>query len=143
MRRIATPLLIALIVLGCGLMRAGEPVKLLTGWGPFPGGGTCYTNFAVGPLVPDAEFGTAIADESAMGDVTATTPVMWRPGFYAMRLDSQVVVYDAAGKEVARTGARYRIAGGYWSETITPTKENHYAFSGPRVFLACDSVNPV
>jgi hypothetical protein len=128
---------------GCNAVLPGERVELLTGNGPFkahrgPLHGVCYTSAAVGPLVVDPEYGTAITDVPTL----ATAPVMWPPGFTGRRVGSEVVVYDPEGKVVATTGRSYRLEGGYWSETITPTKENHYAFEGPRAFIACGSVVP-
>jgi hypothetical protein len=142
MHRLSVIAVFALVLVGCSIAPPGEPVQLLTGWGPFEGMGSCYANFAAGRLVVDPEFGTAIEDNTGMTSPPLTTPVMWRPGYTGRRMGSQIAVFDPEGKVVATTGGTYRIAGGYWSETITPTKENHYAFAGPRVFLACDAVFP-
>lgn len=86
-------------------------VPLLTGVPPMVGGGGCFTNSAMGLLVVDAAAGTAIIDE----DVRASVPmrVMWRPGFSARRVGSEVEVLDQGGSVVATTGRRYRIDGGY------------------------------
>jgi hypothetical protein len=143
MGRVTTTLLLALGLLGCNMFLPGDRVELLTGNGPFPPNPgpfdpVCYTSAAEGPLVVDPEYGTAIRGSPTGG----TAPVMWPPGFIGRRVGSEVVVQDRAGNVVATTGGRYRLEGGYWSETITPTKENHYSFSGPRVFLACGSVDP-
>ena len=143
MRRFTATSLLALGLFGCNAVLPGERVELLTGNGPFktdpgPLDGVCYTSAAEGPLVVDPEYGTAITDVPTL----ATAPVMWPPGLIGRRVGSEVVVFDAAGKVVAMTGRSYRLEGGYWSETITPTEENHYGFEGPRVFIACGSVVP-
>ena len=138
---VAAIVLVVLLAAGCELARPGEPVALVTGWGDLQPG-SCYTNFATGTLLADPENGTGIAIETDPGQ-SFTVPVMWRPGFTARRIGDVIVVYDGGGKEIARTGRRYRLAGGVWAEPVTPTKENHYAFEGPSLFLACDSVTPV
>ena len=141
MHRVAIIALLALSAVGCEVARPGEPVTLVTGWGDLPPG-SCYANFATGMLLPDSENGIQIAIETDPGQ-HFTVPVMWRPGSTARRIGDVVVVYDEGGNEIARTGRRYRLAGGTWAETLTPTKENRYAFEGPRMFLACDSVAPL
>ncbi len=146
MRRVVAALALALSVLGCGLKAPGEPVALLTGnpLTDYAGVQGCYTSAAAGLLVVDATYGTAITDSHAGGPAVdwPTAPVMWPAGSTGRRLGFEVAVLDPAGNVVATTGRSYRLEGGYWSETIIPTKENHYAFSGPRVFLACGSVDP-
>jgi hypothetical protein len=119
----------ALCLVGCALAE-GDPVRLITGTPTDVSAGSCYTDFAVGRLVVDPTYGTAIADQSGL----ATTPVAWRPGFTARRVGSEVVVHDAIGNVVATTGRTYKIAGGYvggdgnWPDLTT------------RVFWACGFV---
>ena len=122
--RLLLTLSIALAVAGC----AGSPVTLLTGPNPFAdasGIGGCYTNFAVGTLVVDATYGTAITDESIGG----TGPVLWPTGYTGRRSGSEVEVVDREGHVVARTGSRYQIEGAF-------TGDN------PRAWLACGYVLP-
>jgi hypothetical protein len=115
-----------------------DSVPLLTGTGPFAGDDhTCYLNYAVGMLSADPVYGTAITQEFEDGTPPFRTPVMWWPGFTGHPVGSEIEVRDAEGKVVAVTGRRYQIGGGTWAETLTPTKENHYAFEGPRFWLAC------
>jgi hypothetical protein len=89
---------------------SGRPVPLLTGWGALgpreAGEVRCYTNFAVGQLVVDAEFGTALIE-----DGREAVPVMWPPGHTARESGSEVEVLDRSGKVVAKTGNRYQIEG--------------------------------
>jgi hypothetical protein len=132
MGRATTALALALSLVGCGSAEAsGDPVQLITGVPPGMGGG-CYTNSAVGPLIVDPTYGTAITDENGGG----TTPVVWRPGFTGRRVGSEIVVRDSNGNVVATTGRTYKIAGGYvsggpdWPELPT------------RMFWACDFVIP-
>jgi hypothetical protein len=106
---------------------AGESVQLLTG-AAFAGSG-CYTDFAVGLLSVDPTYGTAVKDETSNGHVV---PVMWRPGYTALRVGSEVSVLDPAGTVVATTGHRYKIAGGYVSKGT--------AGSSTSAFWACGFV---
>jgi hypothetical protein len=89
---------------------SGRPVPLLTGWGALgpheDGRVACYTNFAVGQLVVDAEFGTALIEDGG-----EAVPVMWPPGHTGRQSGSEVEVLDKSGKGVARTGNRYQIEG--------------------------------
>jgi hypothetical protein len=89
---------------------SGRAVPLLTGWGALgpreDGRVGCYTNFAVGQLVVDAEFGTALIE-----DGREAVPVMWPPGHTGRQSGSEVEVLDTSGKVVARTGNRYQIEG--------------------------------
>ena len=120
---------------------SSDAVPLLTGTGPFSGADhTCYLNRAVGTLVVDQTYGTAIVQEVGDGFPPFITPVMWWHGFSGRRAGSQVEVLDPEGTVVAVTGRRYSIGGGTWAETLTPTKENHYAFEGPRFWLACEVI---
>ena len=112
-------------IVGCGF--AGESVPLLTGTVPgYTDHGGCFTNFAVGLLVTDPDYGTAVVDETASG---TRTPVMWRPGYFGKRVGSEVEVHDQNGVPIATTGRSYQIAGGYSGEN-------------PRAFVACGFVNP-
>jgi hypothetical protein len=89
---------------------SGRPVPLLTGWGalgPHDDGMVgCYTNFAVGQLVVDAEFGTALIE-----DGREAVPVMWPPGTTGRQAGSEVEVVNKKGDVIARTGNRYQIEG--------------------------------
>jgi hypothetical protein len=118
MKRVAAALALALLVLGCGPSAAevqqGVPVQLLTGdYQGMASGGGCFTYWATGPLSVDATSGTAIMDADA--GATTTEPVMWRPGFTARRVGSEVVVLDPNGNVVAVTGRKYKIEGGHVS----------------------------
>jgi hypothetical protein len=99
--------LVVMAAVACG----GLSVPLLTGrggLGPEPSGMfSCYTNFAVGQLVAEPSYGTAIVENSRQ------TPVMWPIGYTARLSSGQVEVVDAQGSVVARTGNRYQIEGGY------------------------------
>jgi hypothetical protein len=104
-RLLAAALAVAFLAAGC----AGRPVSLLTGNGPFnrdEGYVGCYTNFAVGDLVVDPAFGTAIVEGTH-----AAAPVMWPVGYTGRQSGSVVEVLDASGKVVAATGRRYQIEG--------------------------------
>jgi hypothetical protein len=129
MPRLGVAAILVLVLASCGsTISGGAPVQLLTGVVPgYTENGGCFTNFAVGTLVVDEKYGTAITDETAMSDHPVTTPVMWRPGFTGRRAGSEVEVMDRQGLVVARTNQRYQIAGGYW-------------FENPRAFVACDFV---
>ena len=148
MRRIASKLALALCLLGCGPNAPSEArVALLTGDGPFREEWryeACYTSGAGGLLTVDPQYGTAISDTHLGGPNAPgpVSPVMWWPGYSAWRVGSEVEVRDPAGNVVATTGHEYRLEGGYWSEDITPTASNQWAFSGPRVFFACGAVTP-
>lgn len=122
--RVATTMLaLVLCLLGCA--PSGDPVQLLTGVVPgYTENGGCFTNFAVGPLLVDPTYGTAVRDETGGN---AVTPVMWRPGFTGRRVGSEVMVVGPIGQLVATTGRSYQIEGGYW-------------FENPNVFVACGAV---
>jgi hypothetical protein len=113
-RRLALTLALAFLV---GLSGAaylsglsGRPVPLLTGWGALAPHDDerigCYTNFAVGQLVVDAEFGTALIE-----DGREAVPVMWPPGTTGRQAGSEVEVVNKKGEVIARTGNRYQIEG--------------------------------
>jgi len=110
-------LLVAMTVLGCGLLpqRSGDVLPLLTGLDPELAGKTgqiaCYTNSAAGPVVIDPRYGTAIIDKDLNHDNTIPMPIMWRPGFTGRRVGSEIAVYDPQGSLVAITGRSYRIEG--------------------------------
>lgn len=82
------------------------------------GPGSC----AVGLLLVDPTYGTAVKDETTGGNTV--TPVMWRPGFTGRRVGSEVAVVGPIGQLVATTDRKFQIDGGYW-------------FENPRVFVAC------
>lgn len=65
---------------------------------------------------------------------------MWQPGFTGRRAGAEVAVRDRGGVVVAVTGRDYKLGGGVWAANVTPTKENHYASSGPMFVLACGSI---
>ena len=122
--RAASVAVLATAVVGCGFF--GESVPLLNGTVPgYTDTGGCFTNFAVGLLVVDPDYGTAVVDETASN---TRTPVMWRPGYVGKRVGSEVEVHDQNGVPIATTGRRYQIAGGYSGEN-------------PRAFVACGFVN--
>jgi hypothetical protein len=138
-RRAAMIAMLALVLVGCGSGASGGTVALTTGVPPIlrdtnGNAAGCYTDFAVGQLVVDPKYGTAIADTTTMaGSQPVTTPVAWRPGFTAIRVNDQVQVRDPNGAVVAVTGHSYRIDGGYvggadWPELPT------------RMFWACGDV---
>lgn len=91
----------------------GGSVPLLTGEGY--GGGGCYLNWFVDELVVDPVNGTAIIEEYTTDDgpQTRVLPIMWPPGYTARRSGSEVEVLAPNGAVVVRTGATYRIQGGY------------------------------
>ena len=100
---------LALVVSGCAFGSGG----LLTGDGNL--GGACFTSAARGVLVSDAKAGTAIIDEDSGG---GRSPVMWRDGFSARHVGSEVAVLDPSGNVVATTGTRYRLVGGYTNDAF-------------------------
>ncbi len=108
MRRVATALVLALSLLGCGsVVPTSEPVQLLTGPLPFDAD-ECSSDFYVASeLLVDPQYGTSLASFLA-GE---TTPVMWPPGFTGSRMGSEVMVWDATGNLVATTGQSYSIRG--------------------------------
>lgn len=136
--------LLTALVVGCGSVGASAPlasesVHLLTGVDPVHGntasdGSGCYLDWTLGLLSVDPVYGTQIKDEG--GDPPGQVAVvMWRPGYTARQVGSEVSVVDPSGTVVATTGHRYKIRGG---------------FVGPnppaiplRVFWACNSVDAV
>jgi hypothetical protein len=91
----------------------GGPAPLLTGEGY--GGGGCYLNFLVDELVADPVNGTAVIESYTVDGqaVTRVLPIMWPTGYSGRRSGSEVEVVATNGEVVARTGATYRIQGGY------------------------------
>jgi hypothetical protein len=75
-------------------------------------GSGCFTDFAVGLLSVDPTYGTKVKDETS-NPPGSVAVVMWRPGYTARRVGSEVSVFDPSGTVVATTGHRYKIAGGY------------------------------
>jgi hypothetical protein len=131
-KRLVALVLVVAALVGCGSVgrsvgASAAPVPLLTG-AALTGDG-CYTDFAVGLLSVDPTYGTAVKDETSNGHVV---PVMWRPGYTALRVGSEVSVLDPAGTVVATTGHRYKIAGGYVSKGT--------AGSSTSAFWACGFV---
>lgn len=92
----------------------GEPVPLLTSEG-YGGQGGCYLNFFVDELVVDPLSGTAVIESYTIDGQpkTRVVPIMWPSGYTARRSGSEVEVLTRNGQVVARTGATYRIQGGY------------------------------
>jgi hypothetical protein len=129
MTRLGFAAILVLLLAGCSSPAAqGKPVHLLTGVVPgYTDTGGCFTDFALGKLIVDEQYGTAISDEGAGSGQPVITPVMWRPGFSGRRAGSEIEVLNPLGIVVATTNQRYQIAGGYW-------------FESPRVFVACDYV---
>ena len=117
MRRITTTLALAMCLLGCTNEPVGEPVRLLT-YGPVVGVWACCTPHAAGLLLPDEEIGTVLRVEEmshGWGEVLGPMlegdpdliPVSWPPGSTGRWSGSEVVVLDASGGVVARTGGRH------------------------------------
>lgn len=92
----------------------GEPAPLLTGEG-YGGQGGCYLNFFVDELVADPVNGTAVIESYTVDGQpkTRVVPIMWPSGYTARHSGSEVEVLAGNGQVVARTGATYRIQGGY------------------------------
>lgn len=133
-RAVPAALVLTLALVGCG--SAGTPVALTTAPPSMIGAG-CYTDSALGELVPDPKYGTAIEDTTTMnGGVPVLAPVVWRPGYTASRVNEQVVVRDANGNVVATTGRAYRIEGGYVGGG------QDWPQMPDRVFLACGYITP-
>jgi hypothetical protein len=108
-------LALALFVLGCGPLGGrgeGGRVELVTGVPPYLGwdndDGGCFLGSIAGPLVADEKYGTVII----LSGAPTSIPVIWRPGFTAHRVGSEVQVLDPRGNPVATTGRSYVIAGG-------------------------------
>jgi hypothetical protein len=115
MRQLATTLVLALSVIGCGFTRpdVGLHQDLLDLKDCFP------ETFIVGQLVADS----TIAIQDDRGVITSliwpsSYSLRWSPGF----LTGQFEVLDDTGTLVAATGRRYRIsgadfpaAGGFWA----------------------------
>lgn len=91
----------------------GGSVPLLTGEGH--AGGGCYLNFFVDELVVDPVNGTAVIESYTVEGqrISRVVPIMWPSGYTARRSGSEVEVLATNGQVVARTGATYRIQGGY------------------------------
>jgi hypothetical protein len=118
MRRInLASIALTVCLLGCTTEQLGEPVTVLT-YGPVVGMWACCTPHAAGTLLPDKVVGTVLraAEEShGWGEMLAPVneedvrliPVSWPPGSTARLAGSEVVVLDAAGVVIARTGGRY------------------------------------
>jgi hypothetical protein len=141
-KRLVATVALALVVLGCSpSVQLGEPVEVLTGFPTLLGNGPgCYTNSASGQLIADPQYGTAVIDEIMLrvtGTIPSPVPVMWRPGYSAHRLGSEVAVTDTSGNVVATTGHRYLIAGGYVGGDISTPRQP------TGVFWACDTVTPL
>ena len=152
MKRVAATLVVALVLVGCGMLPPG-PVHLLT---PGPAdqiiGSSVYNTYGpdgcvsmphAGDLVADATYGTAFI---ATGGAAATPlPVVWRRGFTGRRSGSEVQVVDPQGNVVAVTGHAYRFNGGYVLTNGGNTSNNaDFDWSGlpvPRAFFSCGRVN--
>jgi hypothetical protein len=118
---LALAALVAIAAIGC----SGSSVRLLTGrggLGPLPSGMvSCYTDFAVGQLVVEHTYGTAIIENNRQ------TPVMWPIGYSGRLSGGQIEVVNTEGSVVARTGNRYQIEGGHGG-------------TNPTSFVACGYV---
>jgi hypothetical protein len=92
----------------------GGSVPLLTGNGS-DGLASCYLNFFVNELVVDPVAGTAVIESYTTkdGPQTRVVPIMWPSGYTARRSGFEVEVLATNGEVVARTGATYRVQGGY------------------------------
>ena len=92
----------------------GGPVPLLTGAGR-DGSGGCYLNWFVDELVVDPSHGVAVVEEytTDAGPQSRVMPIMWPTRYTARRSGAEVEVLSHDGRVVARTGATYRIQGGY------------------------------
>jgi hypothetical protein len=95
--RFVTALAVVFVLAGCS--PSAEQVPLITGPEPHPGG--CWLLYEVVDVVADPAFGTAVKGTGAA--------LKWPLGFTATRVGSEVGVMDHSGREVLRTGARYRI----------------------------------
>jgi hypothetical protein len=142
----AALILLAAALVGCGSVGASvgasaiasdDSVYLLTGVGPngnsASDGSGCFLDWAVGLLSVDPTSGTTVKDEGT-GQVM---PIMWKPGYTARRVGSEVSVLDPNGTVVATTGHRYKINGG-WVGPGDPAK-----FPTVSGFWACGRVDPV
>ena len=143
-RRIATSLVLALCLLGCGTKPRGEPVQLLTGPMPFAED-ECTADYSASELIFDPEFGTAIAGMPESGG--NSYPVMWRPGFTGLRDGAKVVVVDPDGIVVATTGESYKLAGHilfqFPEEGFSEFRSGTVLSSiGVDMFYACGLVHP-
>lgn len=98
MRRIATPLALALCLLGCRSDPPGEPVALVTA-----PASPCFAYAWPVLLLADPNRGVVARDTEGTqrGD---DLPVVWPLGYVGRRDGSEIVVYDGEGKERARTG---------------------------------------
>jgi hypothetical protein len=97
--------LIALAAVGCGI--GSEPVQLAIRTDMYTP--ACHTSFTIGTLVPDAQMGTAIVEDSG----GRTVPVLWPAGFSGRRVIGAIEVLNQDGKVIARTGEHYKFEGGY------------------------------
>lgn len=102
MRNLATSLVLALSLLGCGTAR-GERVELAITELPVRG---CYALASLHYLVADPEYGTAT--KFNLGE-TVAKPLYWPTGYTGWRVGSEVEVRDTNDKVVAVTGRRYDI----------------------------------
>jgi hypothetical protein len=97
----------AYVLAGCSIV--AEPVALAIRTDPFTP--ACHTSFTTGTLISDDDAGTAIVEDGSSG--TRTLPVLWPEGFTARRLFGVVEVYNQDGEQLARTGQKYKLLGGY------------------------------
>ena len=105
---------VAALLAGCG---PSVPVKLL-----IADENRCFVSKAVGLLVADPQYGTAIVDEYGQGGhpPERSVPIAWPSGFTGRQAGSEVEVVSPDGRVVATTGRRYSIPGGYANIYVNP-----------------------
>lgn len=120
------PLTMMALLIGCGTIAA--PVALLT----YDRQG-CFAAPAVGELVADGEYGTAIVYDGTGNPARRPQPVSWPRGFSGRLAGGEIEVvapYGRDGTVIAVTGKRYEFVGG-WVEV-----------RGIATFWACGPVEP-
>jgi hypothetical protein len=98
MRRIVSPFVLALSLLGCGAFQQQVPLSTVEVLMP----DSCWLLYRVLDVVADSTVGTV---DKATGE-----SLKWPSGFTGWRVGSEVEVHDTTGKVVLTTGARYRIS---------------------------------
>jgi hypothetical protein len=154
-RRLGVRLVVALSLLGCNSKPplvnpvkapTGDPVQLLTGAMPFDAD-ECASSYPPVVLLADAEYGTQAAAYGMFGNDTTRAPVMWPPGFTAVRVGAEVAVVDPNGNLVAITGQSYQLSGNALIEDPNRSWPNRddtkfrrgwvNSLIGPDMFYAC------
>lgn len=95
--RIVVTLGLALCLLGCSSEADGDTVTLATA--PV---GPCFVYWREVLLIADPTSG--VVARRTQENPGLTVPVVWPVGYFGRRDGSEIVVYDGAGKERARTG---------------------------------------